>query len=482
MAKRTNPFWTILSVVLIVALVACGFAFKTEIKALFSGQKLYTKSQYDDAYNQGKKSGEAESKYNYELASGYKLELEKKKQELLKAQQDIEALKGDKNTLEDNVNQNNAAIENLNKQVNQLLEEIERLQNTIKAYDNGLNIMVGENEVAIKFMVLGELKAVKVITKNTSCADPYQVTFEEGCEFVFNGWKLGDETIDPTMYLFTDHVILVADITEYYRVTFAIGGTTYSSELVVSGNKPSAYPSPTGHENQYFRGYFVGGQKIDPATFVVTANTTIDIVYTDTATVTFKNGNTVHATQAVAKDQSITDPQTPTQTYNGKASRFNGWKLNGVIVNLADIDLTDDITLEADFSKLITIKVQAYNADYANSLMTKCFIERHKESTIYTIEVYEGEVINLNLNYYNSKNMHSGNNKCKYGCDFDVCVGATSSSINLSAGIVKIAIVDELTDTINPNLVNNTIEDNVTIATEDMNIAILTAYHNKRNV
>ena len=93
MAKRTNPFWTILSVVLIVALVACGFAFKTEIKALFSGQKLYTKSQYDDAYNQGKKSGEAESKYNYELANGYKLEIEKKKQEQMEKEQELKQKK-----------------------------------------------------------------------------------------------------------------------------------------------------------------------------------------------------------------------------------------------------------------------------------------------------------------------------------------------------------------------------------------------------
>ena len=281
MAKRTNPFWTILSVVLIVALVACGFAFKTEIKALFSGQKLYTKSQYDDAYNQGKKSGEAESKYNYELASGYKKDLEKEKQK-----------SKERETLITKLEKLNEALANENTQLTNKNEDLKnnntRLNELVNNYLDLLQLSISENQAIVTYVVNNKAVKVDVIEKGSKITNPYIVTFKEGDLHTFNYWTNEGQQVDLNTFTITTNTFLVASITYRYTITFVDGDSTVLTNVSTKGSLLTL-PEDVSKVGYTFLGYYVDGALIDPQLYKVTGNVTVELKYQiKTFTVTFK--------------------------------------------------------------------------------------------------------------------------------------------------------------------------------------------------
>lgn len=349
----------VLSVLIFLVIGVLITVFALNFKTITNGSQLYTYDQVQEAYNDGLEENKNLLDKKDEQIEIYKNQLLEINALLEENAQTINSLETTISELQASNNENSELISSLQGQVASLQSQNIELQNLVDAYEDALPILVEENQAIVKFMVGNELKDIQVIDKNSTITNPYQVSFEDGNVSTFNGWKVNGETIDISTYVVTDHVVLIADITEKVQVVYTVNGESLSSEIIVSGTKPN-YPTLTSYENYFFYGWYNGDVKVDTDTFVATENVTLNAVVKQTITATFMANDTVYSTQSLSKTDTLQKPTNPTQEVDGRLSRFNGWKVNGELVDIETFEMTEDTTFVADFSKMLVITATAY--------------------------------------------------------------------------------------------------------------------------
>lgn len=185
---------------------------------------------------------------------------------------------------------------------------------------------------------------------------------------VFNGWYSDSGLTNR----FTFGNSLDSDITLYpkytfvYNVVFKVDGVTQSSQEVNLNGYPTLPTSPTksGYE---FDGWLLNSNIVTPSSVKITADTTFTAKFTKLHTVTFTYEGSTHATQTIRDGNKPTNVDAPSTTYKV----FNGWKLNGTIVNETTQTITSDTTFVADIIYKYDVIFKVDSTTYNSQIVTK---------------------------------------------------------------------------------------------------------------
>jgi len=179
---------------------------------------------------------------------------------------------------------------------------------------------------------------------------------------VFNGWKLNGSIVDETTQVITSDTTFVADITYKYDVKFMVDSTTHNSQIVTKDGYPTNPSNPTksGYE---FDGWLLNGNIVTPSSTKITANTTFTAKFTQLFTVTFTYEGSTYSTQTVRSGGKPTNVSVTSTNYKV----FNGWKLNGTIVNVANQTITANTTFVADITYKYLVQFKVNNSVHSSS-------------------------------------------------------------------------------------------------------------------
>ena len=172
---------------------------------------------------------------------------------------------------------------------------------------------------------------------------------------VFNGWKVNNAIVDITTYKITADTVFVADITYKYDVKFMVEGAEYNAQLIEK-NAYATLPETPVKTNYRFVGWTINGtDAVDVNNIAITENTTFTAMFVlDKLNVTFKNGNTVVATQQVDNGGFATKPD-----YN--SDTFIGWTLDGTnVVDVITYQINQDTIFIAKFGTWQQLRDKAY--------------------------------------------------------------------------------------------------------------------------
>lgn len=160
---------------------------------------------------------------------------------------------------------------------------------------------------------------------------------------IFNGWKYNNSLVDLSTYAITGNINFVADITYRYDVNFVVDNATINTQIITSGQYPTLpdNPSKAGYE---FDGWTTDGTNIvNPLAISVNANKTYIAKFTKLYTATFVCQDEVVSTQTVRENAVASNVSVNNSTY----LVFNGWTINGEIVNVLTYPITKDTTFVA---------------------------------------------------------------------------------------------------------------------------------------
>lgn len=163
---------------------------------------------------------------------------------------------------------------------------------------------------------------------------------------VFNGWKVNNAIVDITTYKITADTVFVADITYKYDVKFMVEGAEYNAQLIEK-NAYATLPETPVKTNYRFVGWTINGtDAVDVNNIAITENTTFTAMFVlDKLNVTFKNGETVIATQQVDNGGFATKPDYDSDT-------FMGWTLDGTnVIDITTCQINQDTTFIAKFGE-----------------------------------------------------------------------------------------------------------------------------------
>ena len=250
-----------------------------------------------------------------------------------------------------------------NKTIISLNEKITDLENSIKYYENYIASLESNEQIVITFEFDGSVYNIQMINKGNTVA----VTTPTSTDYiVFNGWKVGDEIIDLETYSFVENTKVVADITYNYDVIFKVDENVYNSQIVEKNNCPIVPVNPTkdGYE---FDGWTVDNVNIiNVSSNQITSNTTYKAVFTKLHTVTFIYEDITRSTQTIRNGNYATSISVDNTTYKV----FNGWKVNGNIVNVETYKITSDTIFVADITYKYDVIYKVDGVDYDTQIVT----------------------------------------------------------------------------------------------------------------
>ncbi len=173
--------------------------------------------------------------------------------------------------------------------------------------------------------------------------------------FEFDGWKLnsGSSIVDPKKQAITSDTTFYAAYTQLFTVTYDIAGNK-TTETVRDGEYVKSVPINTLREGYEFDGWYMNNITstfVNPASVVITQNTTFTAKYTQLFTVTFSIDND-NKTQTVRDGQKVAKVDTPSK----KGYDFDGWLYKGNLVDPLSITITEDTTFTAKFTQRHTVK------------------------------------------------------------------------------------------------------------------------------
>lgn len=217
----------------------------------------------------------------------------------------------------------------------------------------------------VTFSVEGDEQTKQV--RNGECVEPIEV---ESTDYkVFNGWKLDNTIVNLTTYKITADVTFVADFTYKYDVKFMVDDTEHDTQIIAHGSYANipALPQKDGYE---FAGWTLNGEDVvNVATIQITQTTTFKAKFNKIHKVTFTYEDGVISTQNIINGNYASNVSVESTTYKV----FNGWKVNGEIVNIATYKITQDTNFVAD----ITYKYDVvFKVD--SSTINSQIVERNK--------------------------------------------------------------------------------------------------------
>ena len=251
---------------------------------------------------------------------------------------------------------NNSTITSLNEKIRELEESVQYYENYISSLENG-------DQVVATFEYDGSVYNIQIVNKGATVAVSTPVNTEY---LIFNGWKVGDEFIDLSTYTITQNTKIVADLTYKYSVKFKVDSSIYNSQIVVKGNYAELPTSPT-KSGYSFDGWAVDNVNIvDVSTTAITEHTTFTAIFTKLHTVNFIYEDTTKSTQTIRNGSTASIVNIANTTYK----IFNGWKVNGSIVEVSTYKITADTTFVADITYRYDVVYKVDNTTYSAQIVT----------------------------------------------------------------------------------------------------------------
>lgn len=151
---------------------------------------------------------------------------------------------------------------------------------TTQIIENTTYIAVFTKLYTVKYMYEDTVKSTQSIRNGEFSIAP---TIESTTYKVFNGWKLGDDTVTPSTYKIYSDTTFVADITYKYLVSFISDNKEISSQIVEDG-KFAVAPNDPQVEDKFFEGWTVDNKEIYKSSeinkIVVNSHITYTAIYT----------------------------------------------------------------------------------------------------------------------------------------------------------------------------------------------------------
>ncbi len=226
--------------------------------------------------------------------------------------------------------------------VSSLTERIAELENSLAYYEQYISNLESDEQAIVTFEFDRSVYAIQVIPKNTYASISEPTSTER---VIFNGWMVDGNFVDVSEYLIQENTKFVADVTHYYDVVFKYQDEIIQSDFVVEGDCAYAYgPSIDGYQ---FEGWTLDGLNIvNPEYYPITQDTVFIAKYIQLFGVSFYYEYDLVAFATVGDGGFTSGPEiSSTET-----KLFNGWKINGVIVDVNTYAIFEDTTFEADIT------------------------------------------------------------------------------------------------------------------------------------
>ena len=254
--------------------------------------------------------------------------------------------------------------------VNALNAKIAELQKSVSYYEQYLSTLESGEQVVATFEFDGSVYNIQVVNKNSllTVATPPSTAY-----VIFNGWTVDGEPIDLATYRITANTKIVADVTHKYEVNFMVDGENYHNEIVLKNANvtPPAAPTKNGY---VFDGWTIDGNSVvNLTTYTVTQNVTFTAKFTKQYSVVFKYEDTTLKNETVKSGNYATAPTATSTAYKV----FNGWKVNGVAVNVSEYRITADTVFVADITYKYDVKFIADGKTHNTQI-----IERNGKPTV----------------------------------------------------------------------------------------------------
>lgn len=254
-------------------------------------------------------------------------------------------------------------IQNNSTNVTALNNKIAELEKSVAYYEQYIANLENGEQVVATFEFNGSVYNIQIVNKNStvSVVNPTSTDY-----VIFNYWTVNGEQIDLSTYQITSNVKIVANVTLKYDVKFMVDETEYDSQIVIKNGYATipANPTKTGYE---FDGWTTNGVDIvNPNTTAITQNTTYVAKFTKLHTVTFMYEDAIYTTQTVRNNEYSSVVAIDSTIYKV----FNGWKLNGVIVDITSQKIVADITFVADITYKYDVNFMVDDTNYSSQIVT----------------------------------------------------------------------------------------------------------------
>jgi len=259
----------------------------------------------------------------------------------------------------------NSQIQNLSVQLfensntmDSYLKRIAELEKSIAYYDTFVSAMESDTKAVVTFEYNNSVYNIQVVNKNSlvSVVSPSSTNY-----VVFNGWTINGQSIDLSTYEITESVRVVADVTYKYDVNFVVDGADYDSQIVESSSFATLPTTPT-KDGYVFDGWTVDGITIENVNeYQIVRNTTFTAKFTKMHQVTFSYEDTILSTQSIRNGAFANVVSTPADT---EYKVFNGWKVDGIIVDVTTYTITKDTNFIAEIVEWCDVNFMVDSAIY----------------------------------------------------------------------------------------------------------------------
>ena len=253
-------------------------------------------------------------------------------------------------------------IQNNSINVTALNNKIAELEKSVAYYEQYISNLENGEQVVVTFEFNGSVYNIQIINKNDTVSVVNPTSTDN---VIFNYWTVNGEQIDLSTYQITSNTKIVANVTYKYDVKFMVDDTEYNKQIVIKNGYATipANPTKTGYE---FDGWTTNGVDIvNPNITAITQNTTYVAKFTKLHTVTFMYEDTSYTTQTVRNNEYSTNVTVENTDYKV----FNGWKLNGAIVDVTTQKIVADTTFVADITYKYDVKFMVDDVVYNSQIV-----------------------------------------------------------------------------------------------------------------
>ena len=305
----------------------------------------------------------------------------------------------------------NSQIQTLNTQISDLIfasqnstsiitslqSQVSNLQESISYYQQVISGLIGENQVAVTFEFDGATYNIQVINAGSTANVANPVSSEY---VIFNFWTVNGVRIDLSTYTFTENTKVIADVTYRYKVTYLVGDEEFDTQIVTK-DEFATLPSDPEKEGYEFDGWSLDGITVvnNITTSPVLAHTTYKAVFTKIHTVTFMVEDEIEDTQTIRNGGYAVSVNVEDTEYR----KFNGWLLNGSLVNISSQKIVSDTIFRASFTYKYDVYFVVDGEEYNSQIVTSgsyATIPASPTKTGYTFKGWSlsesGDIVNIN--------------------------------------------------------------------------------------
>lgn len=253
----------------------------------------------------------------------------------------INSLNNQITILNSQISEMSLQIQNNSNNVTSLNNKISELEKSIAYYEQYISNLENGEQVVATFEFDGSVYNIQIVNANSTLS----VTTPNSTDYVvFNFWTINGEQIDLSTYRITQNIKIIADVTYNYDVNFMIENSLYDNQIITKNGFATLPINPikVGYE---FDGWTINGVDIiDPTSIQINSKTIFIAKFTKLHTVNFVYEDSIISTQSIRNGNFASNISIDNTVYK----KFNGWTVNGTIINLDSYKIVADTTLIAD--------------------------------------------------------------------------------------------------------------------------------------